>query len=49
MNNFKDVLQTIRNNSEEIENSGFEIETEEFDLGNFYQVTFKIKKPENKA
>jgi len=46
MNNFKDVLQTIRNNSEEIENSGFEIETEEFDLGNFYQVIFKIKKDE---
>ncbi len=49
MNNFKDILQTIRTNSEEIENSGFEIETEEFDLGDFYQVTFKIKKPENKA
>jgi len=49
INNFKDILQTIRTNSEEIENSGFEIETEEFDLGDFYQVTFKIKKPENKA
>ena len=49
MNNFKDVLQSIRNKSDEIEEAGFKIETEEFDLDNEYQVIFKIKKPENKA
>ena len=43
INNFKDVLEEIRNCSKKIEDSGFEIETEEIDLNGEYQVIFKIK------
>lgn len=46
INDFKDVLQSIRNNSNEIEEAGYEIETEEYDLDDMYQVIFKIKKNE---
>ena len=44
INNFKDILEEIRNCSKKIEDSGFEVETEEIDLDGAYQVTFKIKK-----
>ncbi len=40
---FKGVLEEIRNCSKRIEESGFEIETEEIDLDGTYQVIFKIK------
>lgn len=40
---FKDILEKIRKCSSDIEEAGFGIETEEIDLGNIYQVTFKIK------
>ena len=43
INNFKDALQEIRTISQEIEDAGFEIETEEYDLDGTYQVVFKIK------
>ena len=46
INNFKDVLQTIRDCSEKIERAGYVIDTEEYDLDNTYQVIFKIEKPE---
>lgn len=46
INNFKDVLQTIRECSEKIEDAGFIIDTEEIDLDNEYQVIFKIEKME---
>lgn len=42
--NFKDVLSAIRNCSTEIENAGFVIDTEEYDLEDTYQVIFKITK-----
>ena len=44
INNFKDVLQSIRNCSNKIEESGFVIDTEEYDLEGMYQVVFKITK-----
>lgn len=44
INNFKDVLQSIRNISDDIEDAGFKIETEEYDLEGMYQVVFKITK-----
>ena len=44
INEFKDVLQLIRNCSEKIEESGFIIDTEEYDLEGEYQVVFKINK-----
>ena len=44
INEFKDVLQLIRECSEKIENAGFIIDTEEYDLDNMYQVVFKINK-----
>lgn len=44
INNFKDVLQLIRNCSDQIEESGYIIDTEEVDLENEYQVIFKIVK-----
>ena len=44
--NFKDVLQSIRECSEKIEEAGFIIDTEEIDLDNEYQVIFKIEKIE---
>ena len=42
--NFKDVLQLIRDCSEKIEEAGFMIDTEEYDLDEIYQVIFKINK-----
>ena len=44
INNIKDVIEEIRTCSNKIENSGFEVETEEIDLDGEYQVIFKIKK-----
>ena len=42
--NFKDVLQLIRDCSEKIEDAGFIIDTEEYDLDDMYQIIFKINK-----
>ena len=42
--NFKDVLEEIRNCSGKIEKAGYEVELEEYDLDQAYQVIFKIKK-----
>lgn len=44
ISNFKDVLNSIRSCSDDIEKSGYSIETEEYDLEGIYQVVFKIKK-----
>ncbi|MGM9849856.1 MAG: ParB/RepB/Spo0J family partition protein [Bacilli bacterium] len=44
INNFKDVLQLIRDCSEKIEDAGFIIDTEEYDLDDMYQIIFKINK-----
>jgi ParB family chromosome partitioning protein len=44
INNIKDVIEEIRTCSNKIENSGFEVDTEEIDLDGEYQVIFKIKK-----
>ena len=44
LNNFKDVLQLIRDCSEKIEDAGFIIDTEEYDLDDMYQIIFKINK-----
>lgn len=41
---FKDVLEQIRECSDRIEQSGYQIETEEIDLDGEYQVIFKIRK-----
>ena len=41
---FKDILNLIRKCSAAIENSGYKIETEEYNLDNLYQVVFKIEK-----
>ena len=41
--NFKEVLEEIRNCSKKIEDSGFQIETEEINLDGEYQIIFKIK------
>lgn len=41
---FKDVLQIIRECSDKIEEAGFIIDTEEYDLDDTYQVIFKINK-----
>ena len=46
INDFKDVLQLIRDCSEKIEEAGFIIDTEEYDLEDAYQVVFKINKEE---
>lgn len=43
ISNFKDVLEEVRNCSQKIEKSGFDIETEEYDLDGTYQIVFKIK------
>ena len=42
--NLKTVINTIRSCSDTIEKYGFEIETEEYDFEDLYQVIFKIKK-----
>ena len=44
INNFKDVLNSIRKCSDKIEEAGYTIETEEYDLEDAYQVVFKITK-----
>ena len=44
INNFKDVLEEIRSCSNKIEEAGYIIETEEYDLEGTYQVIFKINK-----
>ena len=41
---FKSILGLIRKCSAAIENSGYKIETEEYNLDNLYQVVFKIEK-----
>ena len=41
---FRQVINIIRNCSSDIEKLGFYIDTEEIDLGDKYQVTFKIDK-----
>lgn len=41
---FKTIINLIRKCSQAIENSGYKIETEEYNLDNMYQVVFKIDK-----
>ena len=41
---FKTIINLIRKCSAAIENSGYKIETEEYNLDNLYQVVFKIEK-----
>ena len=41
---FKEVIKAIRECSEKIENYGFKIDVEEYDLENLYQAVFKIEK-----
>lgn len=41
---FKTIINLIRKCSQAIENSGYKIETEEYNLDNLYQVVFKIEK-----
>ena len=41
---FKTIINLIRKCSQAIENSGYKIETEEYNLDNLYQVVFKINK-----
>ncbi len=41
---FKSIINLIRKCSAAIENSGYKIETEEYNLDNLYQVIFKIEK-----
>lgn len=41
---FKTIISLIRKCSQAIENSGYKIETEEYNLDNLYQVVFKIDK-----
>ena len=41
---FKEVINAIRECSSKIEQYGFKIDVEEFDLSNMYQVIFKIEK-----
>ena len=40
----KTIINLIRKCSQAIENSGYKIETEEYNLDNLYQVVFKIEK-----
>ena len=44
INDFKDVLQVVRNCSDRIEESGFIIDTEEYDLEDIYQFIIRINK-----
>ena len=41
---FKEIINLIRNCSDQIERNGYKIEVEEYDLANLYQVVFKIDK-----
>lgn len=42
--NFKEVIRLIRNCASEIDKLGYKIDLDEFDLGDVYQVIFKINK-----
>lgn len=44
IHSFKDMLNEVRGCTDKIEEFGFQIETEEFDLGETYQIVIKIKK-----
>ncbi len=44
---FKQVLNMIRSLNDQIESLGFQIDTEEYDLQDTYQVVFKINKNDN--
>lgn len=41
---FKSIINLVRKCASAIENSGYKIETEEYDLENMYQVVFRIEK-----
>ena len=41
---FKEVINVIRECSSKIEQYGFKIDVEEYDLANLYQVVFKVEK-----
>ena len=41
---FKEVINAIRECSNKIEQYGFKIDVEEYDLENLYQAVFKIEK-----
>ena len=41
---FKEVINAIRECSSKIEQYGYKIDVEEYDLANLYQVIFKIEK-----
>jgi len=41
---FKEVINAIRECSNKIEQYGFRLDVEEYDLANLYQVIFKIEK-----
>ena len=43
-NNFRQVINLIRNCAAEIERLGYYVDVDEMDLENNYQVTFKIDK-----
>lgn len=40
----KDIISTVRKCADDIEKQGFELDSEEFDFQDIYQVIFKIKK-----
>ena len=40
----RDVISKMRRTADEIEAMGFDIDTEEYDFDDIYQVIFKIKK-----
>lgn len=42
--NLRDIIQMVRNCADNIEKNNFEIDCEEFDFEDIYQVIFKIKK-----
>lgn len=44
VNNFKKVIDIVRNCSSQIENLGYYIDVDEVDLDDTYQITFKIEK-----
>ena len=43
----KTVINTLRDCANTIEKYGFDVDTEEFDLGDMYQVVFKVHKKPN--
>ena len=42
--NIEQAITLVRNCSSELEKLGFKVNTEEIDLGNIYQVMFRIEK-----